>query len=236
MPLLLLISLAEVEKTRCQLEREHLLGPADAQRPWPPGLFVPECDEHGHYAPTQCHGSTGYCWCVDRDGREVEGTRTRPGMRPPCKLEGSAAWDRPQGPEVPAGGPCWGLSWCFLAALNPDLLRSFLPFPPLQPPSPSPYHYPPPSFPLSLLTSSSSFSAHTCSGWMMLRICCCDWWQRERVSRGPPGKPLQWAAWPPSCSVLDTAATGEPLQGLFPQCGTVLLLTLLSLSQLCLDL
>uniref|UniRef100_A0A4X1ULN5 Nidogen-1 n=1 Tax=Sus scrofa TaxID=9823 RepID=A0A4X1ULN5_PIG len=74
----------EVEKTRCQLEREHLLGPADAQRPWPPGLFVPECDEHGHYAPTQCHGSTGYCWCVDRDGREVEGTRTRPGMRPPC--------------------------------------------------------------------------------------------------------------------------------------------------------
>uniref|UniRef100_A0A8C3X9Y6 Nidogen 1 n=1 Tax=Catagonus wagneri TaxID=51154 RepID=A0A8C3X9Y6_9CETA len=74
----------EVEKTRCQLEREHLLGAADSQRPRPPGLFVPECDEHGHYAPTQCHGSTGYCWCVDRDGRELEGTRTRPGMRPPC--------------------------------------------------------------------------------------------------------------------------------------------------------
>uniref|UniRef100_A0A5F9CGR4 Uncharacterized protein n=1 Tax=Oryctolagus cuniculus TaxID=9986 RepID=A0A5F9CGR4_RABIT len=77
----------ELEKTRCQLEREHILGAAgaaDAQRPRPPGLFVPECDEHGHYSPTQCHGSTGYCWCVDRDGREVEGTRTRPGMRPPC--------------------------------------------------------------------------------------------------------------------------------------------------------
>nr|XP_051676330.1 nidogen-1 [Oryctolagus cuniculus] len=59
-------------------------GAADAQRPRPPGLFVPKCDEHGHYSPTQCHGSTGYCWCVDRDGREVEGTRTRPGMRPPC--------------------------------------------------------------------------------------------------------------------------------------------------------
>ncbi|KAL0609259.1 Nidogen-1 [Plecturocebus cupreus] len=78
----------EVEKTRCQHEREHILGAAgaaDAQRPVPPGLFVPECDEHGHYAPTQCHGSTGYCWCVDRDGREVEGTRTRPGVTPPCK-------------------------------------------------------------------------------------------------------------------------------------------------------
>lgn len=87
---LVLVPLTEVEKTRCQLEREHILGAAgtvDAQRPLPPGLFVPECDKHGHYAPTQCHGSTGYCWCVDRDGRELEGTRTRPGMRPPCKLE-----------------------------------------------------------------------------------------------------------------------------------------------------
>lgn len=85
----LLVSLTEVEKTRCQLEREHILGAAgmaDSQRPLPPGLFVPECDEHGYYVPTQCHGSTGYCWCVDRDGRELEGTRTRPGMRPPCKL------------------------------------------------------------------------------------------------------------------------------------------------------
>ncbi|XP_069911083.1 nidogen-1 [Oryctolagus cuniculus] len=78
----------ELEKTRCQLEREHILGAgggaADAQRPRPPWLFVPKCDEHGHYSPTQCHGSTGYRWCVDCDGHEVEGTRTRPGMRPPC--------------------------------------------------------------------------------------------------------------------------------------------------------
>ncbi|XP_069846721.1 nidogen-1 [Dipodomys merriami] len=78
----------EAEKTRCQHERERLLGAAaggaDAQRPQLPGVFVPECDEHGQYAPTQCHSSTGYCWCVDREGRELEGTRTRPGMRPPC--------------------------------------------------------------------------------------------------------------------------------------------------------
>lgn len=85
----LLVFPTEVQKTRCQQEREHILktaGVADTQRPLPPGLFVPECDEHGQYVPTQCHGSTGYCWCVDRDGRELEGTRTRPGMRPPCKL------------------------------------------------------------------------------------------------------------------------------------------------------
>lgn len=85
-----LISVVEMEKTRCQLEREHILGAAGLTHPQRPGLFVPECDEHGHYVPTQCHGSTGQCWCVDRDGRELEGTRTRPGMRPPCKSEGSA--------------------------------------------------------------------------------------------------------------------------------------------------
>uniref|UniRef100_A0A2K6B882 Nidogen 1 n=1 Tax=Macaca nemestrina TaxID=9545 RepID=A0A2K6B882_MACNE len=92
----------EVEKTRCQHEREHILGAAgaaDTQRPIPPGLFVPECDAHGHYAPTQCHGSTGYCWCVDRDGREVEGTRTRPGMTPPCLS--TVAPPIHQGPAVP---------------------------------------------------------------------------------------------------------------------------------------
>uniref|UniRef100_A0A8C9AKG7 Nidogen 1 n=1 Tax=Prolemur simus TaxID=1328070 RepID=A0A8C9AKG7_PROSS len=92
----------EVEKTRCQLEQEHILGAAgvaDPQQPRPPGLFVPECDEHGHYVPTQCHGSTGYCWCVDRDGREVEGTRTRPGMRPPCLS--TVAPPVHQGPSVP---------------------------------------------------------------------------------------------------------------------------------------
>uniref|UniRef100_A0A673TLK3 Nidogen 1 n=1 Tax=Suricata suricatta TaxID=37032 RepID=A0A673TLK3_SURSU len=87
---------SEMEKTRCQLEREHILGAAGKQRP---GLFVPECDELGHYLPTQCHGSTGHCWCVDRDGRELEGTRTRPGMRPPCLS--TVAPPIHQGPSVP---------------------------------------------------------------------------------------------------------------------------------------
>uniref|UniRef100_A0A8C0LNL3 Nidogen-1 n=1 Tax=Canis lupus dingo TaxID=286419 RepID=A0A8C0LNL3_CANLU len=91
----------EMEKTRCQLEREHILraaGLTDPQQPVMPGLFVPECDEHGHYTPTQCHGSTGHCWCVDRDGRELEGTRTRPGMTPPCN---TVAPPIHHGPSVP---------------------------------------------------------------------------------------------------------------------------------------
>ncbi|XP_021036241.1 nidogen-1 [Mus caroli] len=92
----------EVSKTRCQLEREHILGAAggaDAQRPTLHGMFVPQCDEYGHYVPTQCHHSTGYCWCVDRDGRELEGSRTPPGMRPPCLS--TVAPPIHQGPVVP---------------------------------------------------------------------------------------------------------------------------------------
>jgi hypothetical protein len=38
------------------------------------GEFVPDCAEDGSYAPIQCNGSTGYCWCVDEDGNEIPGT------------------------------------------------------------------------------------------------------------------------------------------------------------------
>ncbi|XP_072239725.1 uncharacterized protein [Leuresthes tenuis] len=43
------------------------------------GAYIPQCDEDGQYAPRQCHGSTGHCWCVDRSGQEKPGTRTPPG-------------------------------------------------------------------------------------------------------------------------------------------------------------
>nr|XP_033715123.1 testican-3 [Tursiops truncatus] len=41
------------------------------------GQYVPQCDADGYYKPTQCHGSAGQCWCVDRYGREVVGSRRR---------------------------------------------------------------------------------------------------------------------------------------------------------------
>uniref|UniRef100_A0A3P9NKU8 Nidogen 2 n=1 Tax=Poecilia reticulata TaxID=8081 RepID=A0A3P9NKU8_POERE len=43
------------------------------------GAYVPQCDENGLYVPQQCHGSTGYCWCVDDRGQELPETRTAPG-------------------------------------------------------------------------------------------------------------------------------------------------------------
>ena len=35
------------------------------------GAFVPQCDGAGQYEPLQCHGSTGYCWCVDTAGAPI---------------------------------------------------------------------------------------------------------------------------------------------------------------------
>uniref|UniRef100_A0A6I8N4B6 Nidogen 2 n=1 Tax=Ornithorhynchus anatinus TaxID=9258 RepID=A0A6I8N4B6_ORNAN len=43
------------------------------------------CDQLGEFRPLQCHGNSDHCWCVGRDGRELEGTRSRPGVPPPCK-------------------------------------------------------------------------------------------------------------------------------------------------------
>ena len=44
--------------------------------------FLPSCDENGEYKDTQCHGR--YCWCINRRGKEVVGTRTR-SKKPECK-------------------------------------------------------------------------------------------------------------------------------------------------------
>ena len=36
--------------------------------------FIPQCTENCEWEPMQCWGSTGYCWCVDENGIEIEGT------------------------------------------------------------------------------------------------------------------------------------------------------------------
>ncbi|NXQ87783.1 NID2 protein, partial [Nyctibius grandis] len=46
--------------------------------------YVPQCDAAGAFTPLQCHGDSGYCWCVDQSGREIQGTRSEPGSTPPC--------------------------------------------------------------------------------------------------------------------------------------------------------
>uniref|UniRef100_A0A8C9XBN3 Nidogen 1 n=1 Tax=Sander lucioperca TaxID=283035 RepID=A0A8C9XBN3_SANLU len=77
----------ERTKTQCENHRDSLQGSSEfgPRGPRPPvGQYIPTCDENGAYVPMQCHGSTGHCWCVDRNGREIPGTRSGPGSRPMC--------------------------------------------------------------------------------------------------------------------------------------------------------
>lgn len=78
---------SERTKTQCENHRDSLLGSTEfgPRGPRPiPGQYVPTCDAQGAYEATQCHGSTGQCWCVTRTGQEIPGTRTGRGGRPLC--------------------------------------------------------------------------------------------------------------------------------------------------------
>ena len=49
--------------------------------------FVPECKADGSYAAVQCFEHQGFgrqCWCVDKDGEEIKGTRNSNGKTPDC--------------------------------------------------------------------------------------------------------------------------------------------------------
>ena len=47
------------------------------------GAFKPQCKADGSYEEKQCHGSTGYCWCVEsKTGKEIPGTKKGPGRGP----------------------------------------------------------------------------------------------------------------------------------------------------------
>uniref|UniRef100_A0A4W6CB03 Nidogen 1 n=1 Tax=Lates calcarifer TaxID=8187 RepID=A0A4W6CB03_LATCA len=77
----------ERTRTQCEIHRDSLLAATEfgPRGPRPPvGQYIPTCDENGAYEPMQCHGSTGHCWCVDRNGQEIPGTRSGPGSRPMC--------------------------------------------------------------------------------------------------------------------------------------------------------
>lgn len=42
------------------------------------GAYSPQCNEDGTWVKLQCHGSIGYCWCVDSN----TGEKTREPFRP----------------------------------------------------------------------------------------------------------------------------------------------------------
>ena len=50
-----------------------------------PGVFVPKCKSNGHFRVLQCNRKTKACWCVDRQGKQIQGTRIRGGGKPKCR-------------------------------------------------------------------------------------------------------------------------------------------------------
>jgi len=67
--------LVAAEQTICQQEVQ-----AASSVTLPPGAYVPQCDENGEYRPLQFHASAARSWCVTREGIEIPGTRTMPGL------------------------------------------------------------------------------------------------------------------------------------------------------------
>lgn len=65
----------------CQLQRKQ------ANEKKLLGTFIPRCAREGHFEPVQCHGSTGECWCVDKHGKELLGSRKRAEV-PNCSTVG----------------------------------------------------------------------------------------------------------------------------------------------------
>ncbi|XP_034072971.1 nidogen-2 isoform X3 [Gymnodraco acuticeps] len=83
----------ERPKTHCEHHRDGVQTTSPEGFPIV-GAYVPQCDANGQYTSSQCHGSSGHCWCVDERGQERTGTRTPPGApRKDC--------DRPDEPERP---------------------------------------------------------------------------------------------------------------------------------------
>jgi len=47
------------------------------------GSYIPRCKGDGSFENIQCEGGSGHCWCVDKDGKEIAGTRTTGNLQCP---------------------------------------------------------------------------------------------------------------------------------------------------------
>ncbi|KAH7730451.1 Protein MLT-11 f [Aphelenchoides avenae] len=75
----------EVPKTECQRQRD-LKGEGFVK-----GGFVPECTESGEFKPLQCEQDGQTCFCVNKDGIEIENSRSPAGQpKPDCEKIGNA--------------------------------------------------------------------------------------------------------------------------------------------------
>ena len=72
------------DEFRCLEEREQALKTSNESGI---PIFVPVCKENGQYVDIQCHQGTGYCWCVNLDGKPVPRSSTKY-KKPNCRKTG----------------------------------------------------------------------------------------------------------------------------------------------------
>ena len=73
-----------LDEFRCLEEREQALKTSNESGI---PIFVPVCKENGQYVDIQCHQGTGYCWCVNLDGKPVPRSSTKY-KKPNCRKTG----------------------------------------------------------------------------------------------------------------------------------------------------
>merc|ERR1712233_236777 len=65
------------------------------------GCFIVQCNRDGSFKPMQCHGSTGYCWCVDTKGTRKSRPVNMRGRRRNLRCGGK------KGPKIPKRCTTW---------------------------------------------------------------------------------------------------------------------------------
>ena len=69
--------------SKCQTERKRS---TSSRKKY---VFVARCKSNGEYNPLQCWAFVGLCWCVNKIGVELFGTRTYFPNKPNCKQIGN---------------------------------------------------------------------------------------------------------------------------------------------------
>lgn len=83
---------------RCLLQRKQ-------QSKQQPGSFVPECAPDGGFQLVQCHQLTGYCWCVDTQGRPLAGSSVHL-QKPNCTTRRQGSFQRRASHQAQAKTGC----------------------------------------------------------------------------------------------------------------------------------
>ncbi|XP_074662293.1 SPARC-related modular calcium-binding protein 1-like isoform X2 [Tubulanus polymorphus] len=60
------------------------------------GIYIPNCEADGSFSKVQCHQATGYCWCVNKEGKPIPGTSVK-GKKPKCQKQGKKRKKRLKG-------------------------------------------------------------------------------------------------------------------------------------------